>query len=52
MKKIFMTPSIREFEAFVNRTDIEVISVDVKSVEQNCVFQEGFCGLIFYTTIK
>lgn len=50
-KRVFMTPSVREFEQFVNRDDIEVISIDVKTVEQNCNFQEGFAGLVFYKTL-
>ena len=43
-----MATSIKEFEEFVNRTDINVISVDVKVVEQNSMFQEHFAGIIFY----
>ena len=37
-----------EFENFVNRQDIKIISTDLKVVEQSAYFQEGFCALIFY----
>ena len=32
----------------VNRTDIEVIQMDIKAVEQNCFAQEWFIAVIFY----
>lgn len=48
MKKILVTPSIKKFEELVNRKDIEVISVDVKAVEQSCCTQESFIGIVFY----
>lgn len=43
-----MFRQMAEFENFVNRQDIEIISTDVKVVEQCASFQEGFCALIFY----
>ena len=47
-----MTRMIKEFEDFVNRKDIDVISVDIKIVEQNCMFQEGFAGIIYYKQLS
>lgn len=52
MKKIFMTPSVKEFEEFVNKTGINIISVDVKCVEQSYYFQERFAGLIYYELLE
>ena len=48
MKKIYLAHTIKDFEDFVNRTDIEVISVDVKVVENSYQFQENFAGVIYY----
>ena len=48
MKKIKIITSSSEFEQFVNRTDIEVIQMDIKAVEQNYFAQEWFSAVIFY----
>lgn len=48
MKRIKMFGVMKDFEEFVNRTDIEVIQVDVKVVDQSFYFQESFVGIIFY----
>ena len=48
MKKIKVTGSIKEFEKFINRHDVEIISVDVKGCEQSYMFQECFIGVIYY----
>lgn len=52
MKKLFIAYSIKQFEEFVNRTDIEILNVDVKVFEHSYAYQEGFCGLIFYKEIQ
>lgn len=48
MKKVFITGSIRDFENFVNREDIEILQVDVKTMELSQEFQECFAGIVFY----
>ncbi len=37
-----------EFEEFINRTDIDVIKVDIKVVDQSYLFQEFFAAIVFY----
>lgn len=37
-----------EFEAFVNSPDVEVIQMDIKSVEQSISFQYGFVAVIYF----
>lgn len=49
MKKIKIITSSSELEQFVNRTDIEIIQMDIKAVEQNIFAQEWFIAVIFYT---
>ena len=51
MKKVSLFCSISEFEKFINRTDIEILQVDVKVVEQSYAFQESFAAVVFYKTI-
>ena len=48
MKKIKIITSSSELEQFVNRTDIEVIQMVIKAVEQNCFAQVWFIAVIFY----
>ena len=52
MKKIKIFSSIQAFEDFVNREDIEVLSVDLKVVEQSYSFQECFAGLVYYKQLN
>lgn len=40
------------FEAFVNRDDISIISVDLKVVEQSFFFQENFAAIVFYEQLN
>ena len=40
-----------DFESFINRTDIEVLQVDVKVVEQSFMFQESFAAVVFYKEV-
>ena len=49
MKKIKIITGSSELEQFVNRTDIEIIQMDIKAVEQNIFAQEWFIAVIFYT---
>ena len=48
MKKVQLFNSIESFEKFINRTDIEIIQVEVKVVEQSYMFQEYFAAVVFY----
>ena len=48
-KRVKLFATINEFEEFINREDIEIISTDIKVVEQSFCFQESFAGLVFYT---
>lgn len=48
MKKVQLFFKVSDFESFVNRTDIEILQVDVKAVEQSFCFQEGFSAVVFY----
>jgi hypothetical protein len=41
-----------DFETFVNRTDVEILQVDVKAVEQSYSFQEGFSAVVFYRELS
>lgn len=52
MKKVQLFSTMSEFENFINRTDIEVIQVDIKVVEQSCMFQEYFVAIVFYKELK
>lgn len=54
MKKIEMFNSLDSFTSFINRKDIEVITVEIKVVEQSMFFQENFAAVVFYkeNTIK
>lgn len=51
MKKVNLFNSVKKFEMFVNREDIEIISIDIKVVKQNFVYQEGFAAIVFYKLI-
>lgn len=51
-KKVEMFYRMKDFEKCVNRIDIEVLSIDIKAVEQSSNFQEGFCGIVFYKLIQ
>lgn len=51
MKRIKIITSSVELEEFVNRTNIEIIQVDIKAVEQNFFAQEWFIAVIFYKEI-
>ena len=48
MKKVQLFNTMEGFEKFINRTDIEVIQVDVKVVEQSMMFQQNFAAVVFY----
>ena len=48
MKKVQLFNTMEGFEEFMNRTDIEVIQVDVKVVEQSMMFQQNFAAVVFY----
>lgn len=52
MKKVQLFNTMEGFEEFINRTDIEVIQVDVKVVEQSCMFQQNFAAVVFYRMLS
>ena len=52
MKKVELFSQMSDFEEFINRTDIEVIQVDVKVVEQSYTFQESFAAVVFYKVLS
>ena len=52
MKKVQLFNKMSDFEEFINRTDIDVIQVDVKVVEQSFMFQESFAAVVFYKVLS
>ena len=52
MKRVSLFSSMSEFEKFINRTDIEVLQVDIKVVEQSYMFQESFAAVVFYRELS
>lgn len=51
-KRVKILYTTEEFENFVNRTDIEIIHIDVRGVEQSYSFQQGFMGVVFYEELE
>ena len=52
MKRVQLFNTMESFEEFINRTDIEVIQVDVKVVEQSRFFQQNFAAVVFYKLLS
>ena len=52
MKRVKLFNKMESFEEFINRTDIEVIQVDVKVVEQSMMFQQSFAAVAFYKELS
>lgn len=52
MKRVKLFNKMESFEEFINRTDIEVIQVDVKVVEQSMMFQQNFAAVVFYKELS
>jgi len=52
MKKVEIAYTSQMFEEIVNRKDIEIIQVDVKGIEPNALFQQGFIGIVYYEEIN
>ena len=52
MKKVQLFNRMSDFEEFINRTDIDVIQVDVKVVEQSFMFQESFAAVVSYKVLS
>ena len=48
IKHIKMFSKMSEFEKFANRTDIDILNIDIKVVNQSFIFQESFAGIIYY----
>ena len=52
MKRIEIAYTTQIFEEIVNRKDIKIIQVDVKGIEPNALFQQGFIGIVYYEEIN
>ena len=52
LKRVQLFNTMESFEEFINRTDIEVIQVDVKVVEQSMMFQQSFAAVAFYKELS
>ena len=52
MKKVEIAYTPQMFEEIVNRKDIKIIQVDVKGIEPNALFQQGFIGIVYYEEIN
>lgn len=52
MKKLEIFNFMEDFESFVNRTDIEIIDVQIQVVPQLSQFQQGFAGLVYYKDLN
>lgn len=50
-KQIRIFTVMAEFEAFVNSPDVEVITMDIKAVEQSAWFQESFIAIVYFKSI-
>ena len=51
MKKVKLFTWMKDFEEFINKTDIKVLQVDIKVVEQSFQFQESFAAIVFYSEL-
>lgn len=51
MKKVKLFSNIQLFEEFVN-SGVEIISTDIKVVEQSFFFQENFAAVVYYKESK
>jgi hypothetical protein len=52
MKRLKLLSTISEFETFVNNTNIEILQLDIKVVEQSFLFQESFCAAVYYRDLS
>ena len=52
MKKLQIAYTPWMFEEIVNRKDINILQIDVKGMEPNELFQQGFIGIIYYEEIE
>jgi hypothetical protein len=50
-KKLQVITTIEYFESFVNRSDIDIIQVDVKGADNTYMTQQGFIAVIYYKEI-
>ncbi len=51
MKRVQIAYTPQMFEEIVNRMDINILQIDVKGMEPNALFQQGFIGIIYYEEI-
>jgi hypothetical protein len=51
MKRVEIAYTPQMFEEIVNRSDINILQIDVKGMEPNALFQQGFIGIIYYEEI-
>lgn len=48
MRKVEILSKAVDIESTLVRTDIKILSIDIKSVEQSSSFQEGICAVVCY----
>lgn len=48
MKKLKIITHPDELESFVNRTDIDILNFDIKTVQQNSFAQYWFVAVVMY----
>ena len=51
MKRVQIAYTPQMFEEIVNRKDINILQVDVKGIEPNALFQQGFVGIVYYDDV-
>jgi len=48
IKQVEIFNEVTDFEEFVNRPDINILKVDIKVMEPNFAFQQGFAGIVYF----
>ena len=48
MRKVEILSKAVDIESILARTDIKILSIDIKSVEQSFYYQEGICAVVCY----
>ena len=48
IKRVKIFNDIADFEEWVNRPDINILKVDIKVMEPNFAFQQGFAGIVYF----
>jgi hypothetical protein len=48
IKQVEIFNEVTDFEECVNRPDINILKVDIKVMEPNFAFQQGFAGIVYF----